>query len=123
MTRTQAQKRNHWIFKTRGSLHLLAGVPEDILEHCRYSHTQLVDMVIAIQDAIYECSYTYTTCNHCKLSLTGRRHQSRNSQHCYICDVCGSKCNSYDGTRQSRMKIPLHEARSKMRKISPELFI
>jgi predicted RNA-binding Zn-ribbon protein involved in translation (DUF1610 family) len=123
MTRTQAQKRNHWIFKAKGSLHLLAGVPQDILEHCKYSHTQLVDMVISLQDAIYECSHTYATCNHCKLSLTGRRHQSRNNNHRYICDVCGHISTMYQGTRQSRMKIPLHEARSKMREISPELFI
>jgi predicted RNA-binding Zn-ribbon protein involved in translation (DUF1610 family) len=123
MTRMEAQHRNHWIFKAKGSLHLLADVPQDILEHCKYSHTQLVDMVISLQDAIYECSHTYATCNHCKLSLTGRRHQSRNNNHRYTCDVCGHTSAMHEGTRQSRMKIPLHEARSKMREISPELFI
>ena len=123
MTPKQAQQRNHWIMRAAGNLHLLASVPDDILEQCRYSHVQLTDVVIALQDAIRDASYTYSTCQHCKTSLTGRNHQSRNEQRKAVCDVCGSSNVWPFTTKISRMKIPLHEARSRMRVISPELFI
>lgn len=123
MTLHQAQQRNHWVMRATGNLPLLASVPSDILARSRYSHAQLVDVVIALQDAMHEASYTYSTCRHCKTSLTGRNHQSRNERRQAVCDVCGSSSVWPFTTKVSRMKIPLHEARSKMRGISPELFI
>lgn len=93
MTRTQAQKRNHDIYRLRGQLHLLKNIPKDLIGFSDNNQVLLSVLMRKLEKAINNTrdnnrKYTYYCKEHIPNNPNGFVKYTRNIT--ARCSVCGA---------------------------------
>ena len=96
MTRTQAQKRNHDIYRLRGQLHLLKNIPKDLIGFSDNTQVLLTILMQKLEIALNTTrdnnrKYTYYSPKHIPLQIPFLK-QTRNVK--ATCSVCGVSISS-----------------------------
>ena len=94
MTRTQAQKRNHYIYRLRGQLHLLKNIPKDLIGFSDSNQRILSVLMRKLEKALNSTrdnnrKYTYCCGEHIPKNTEGfiiKYTRSSRAQ----CNVCGA---------------------------------
>lgn len=96
MTRTQAQKRNHDIYRLRGQLHLFKNIPKDLIGFSNSNQRILSVLMRKLEKAINNTrdnnrKYTYYCQEHIPNNPNGFVKSTRNrTARCYVCDATHS---------------------------------
>ena len=93
MTRTQAQKRNHDIYRLRGQLHLLKNIPKDLIGFSDSNQRVFSVLVQKLEKAMNSTrdnnrKYTYCCGEHIPKNPKGIVKATRSSR--ARCNVCGA---------------------------------
>lgn len=96
MTRTQAQKRNHDIYRLRGQLHLLKNIPKDLIGFSDNNQVLLTVLMQKLEIALNTTrdnnrKYTYYCPKHIPQQIPFLK-QTRNVK--ATCSVCGVSISS-----------------------------
>ena len=99
MTRTQAQKRNHDIYRLRGQLHLLKNIPKDLIGFSDNTQVLLTILMQKLEIALNTTrdnnrKYTYCCVEHIPNNPKGIIKVTRSSR--ARCNVCGA--SNYSST-------------------------
>ena len=92
MTRTQAQKRNHYIYRLRGQLHLLKNIPKDLIGFSDSNQRVFSVLMQKLEKALNTTrdnnrKYTYCCVEHIPNNPKGIIKATRSSR--ARCNVCG----------------------------------
>ena len=93
MTRTQAQKRNHYIYRLRGQLHLLKNIPKDLIGFSDSNQRLLTVLMQKLEKAMNNTrdnnrKYTYYCREHIPNNPNGFVKYTGNIA--ASCSVCGA---------------------------------
>ena len=93
MTRTQAQKRNHDIYRLRGQLHLLKNIPNDLIGFTQNSQKIMNILLSKLEESLNTTrdrnrKYTYCCGEHIPKNPKGIVKATRSSR--AQCNVCGA---------------------------------
>lgn len=93
MTRTQAQKRNHDIYRLRGQLHLLKNIPNDLIGFTQNSQKIMNILLSKLEESLNNTrdnnrKYTYYCKEHTPNNPNGFVKSTRNIT--ARCSVCGA---------------------------------
>ena len=96
MTRTQAQKRNHDIYRLRGQLHLLKNIPNDLIGFTQNSQKIMNILLSKLEESLNTTrdnnrKYTYYCQEHIPNNQNGFVKSTRNrTASCSVCDASHS---------------------------------
>ena len=93
MTRTQTQKRNHYIYRLRGQLHLLKNIPKDLIGFSDSNQRVFSVLMQKLEKALNSTrdnnrKYTYYCVEHIPNNPKGIIKVTRSSR--ARCNVCGA---------------------------------
>ena len=93
MTRTQAQKRNHDIYRLRGQLHLFKNIPNDLIGFTQNSQKIMNILLSKLEESLNTTrdnnrKYTYCCVEHIPNNPKGVIKVTRSSR--ARCNVCGA---------------------------------
>lgn len=93
MTRTQAQKRNHDIYRLRGQLHLFKNIPNDLIGFTQNSQKIMNILLSKLEESLNTTrdnnrKYTYCCVEHTPNNPKGIIKVTRSSR--ARCNVCGA---------------------------------
>ena len=96
MTRTQAQKRNHYIYRLRGQLHLFKNIPNDLIGFTQNSQKIMNILLSKLEESLNTTrdnnrKYTYYCSKHIPHQIPFLK-QTRNVK--ATCSVCGVSISS-----------------------------
>ena len=96
MTRTQAQKRNHDIYRLRGQLHLFKNIPNDLIGFTQNSQKIMNILLSKLEESLNTTrdnnrKYTYYCQEHIPNNQNGFVKSTRNrTARCSVCDASHS---------------------------------
>ena len=96
MTRTQAQKRNHDIYRLRGQLHLFKNIPNDLIGFTQNSQKIMNILLSKLEESLNNTrdnnrKYTYYCQEHIPNNQNGFVKSTRNrTARCSVCDASHS---------------------------------
>ena len=108
MTRTQAQKRNHDIYRLRGQLHLFKNIPNDLIGFTQNSQKIMNILLSKLEESLNNTrdnnrKYTYYCQEHIPNNPNGFVKYTRNIT--ARCSVCGA---SHSGSSLFYIRKDIH---------------